>query len=410
MVKNKKLILHLGPARTSTTYLYSVLMANDLINKTVCINIPHAQTQLYRDLEQQVTMMDDPQLLFKVYQFCAEVKEDQSFTKIVNHSTHGHMLSPKLDSEKFSDLLEFWLNRLFEQPINPSHSANKDEIHRWNNTTHGWAKRDLMNNQISHHDLSEFSKLLPPQLAQTYSDISLRTATQRDKEVMMDPQIPLLVCLPTLTTSRMLWQHKGVGVGGYVKNSMSGQWDVSRFNGTVHQDSVTQCIPQYQQWLKQIIHALCERFEQVTVCVGQRDPAERMNSYHRYVKRAFTDTQFAMITDSIQHHSYSHSEPEYLRSWIDSQLKFHADLPIISTLFDCELPHNCELTVANHDELNTATELNNFVSCVPNTRLNLSVNRNSISHTAPLEVPTHSVWQQLNNSAYQTIALWQKNQ
>ena len=159
MVKNKKLILHLGPARTSTTYLYSVLMANDLINKTMCINIPHAQTQLYRDLEQQVTMMDDPRLLFKAYQFGAEVKEDQSFTKIVNHSTHGHMLSPKLDSEKFSDLLEFWLNRLFEQPINPSHSANKDEIHRWNNTTHGWAKRDLMNNQISHHNLSEFSLL-----------------------------------------------------------------------------------------------------------------------------------------------------------------------------------------------------------------------------------------------------------
>ena len=410
MVKNKKLILHLGPVRTSTTYIYSVLLANDLINKTVCINIPHAQTQLYRDLEQQAAWINSNLPLFKIFQFCAEVKEDQSFIKMVNHSTQGHFLSPRLNSEKFSDLLEFWLNRLFEQPFNPAHSISTQEINKWNNTTNGWAKRDLMNNQITHHDLNAFTQILPPNLAQTYSDITLRTATQQDKEAMLDPDIPLLVCVPLLVTSKMLWARRAFGVGGYEKNSMTDQWDVSRFNGTVHQESVTQSIPHYQQWLKQIIHALCERFEQVTVCVGQRDPAERMNSYHRYVKRAFTDTQYAMITDSIQHNSYSHSEPEYLRSWIDSQLKFHADLPIISTLFDCELPHNCELTVANHDELNTASALNDFVSCVPNTRLNLRVNRNSTRFTNRAAPQIHSVWQQLNDSAYQTITEWQKNQ
>ena len=49
-MKNTPLILHIGPARTGTTYLWELMIARGLVNSKVRFNIPALTLKLVKKL------------------------------------------------------------------------------------------------------------------------------------------------------------------------------------------------------------------------------------------------------------------------------------------------------------------------------------------------------------------------
>ena len=362
-MKKHSIILHLGPCRTSTTYLFNLLLHNNQLNNTVQMNVPQCQIELLQWCLAQNIPHDDG-LMGSVYMLANNIKEDPSVNSLYSHTSTGHPLGPQTPDPIIHSAIDAWLNRM----------GKAKQVFKLVGSSVQRA-RPTLNNRL-HADTHNSQQHIPWLAKQLNypnqpSDHTLLHGTQLDK---LSTQLPIVAFAPTLTN------------GGMFTNNA--QYSVQTTTTT---EQLQASIPHKQQVLLWFIDALSTQFEHVELLLGLRDPSQRMSSWLKHLDNLNIMPQHTDV------HSYTEHNPELMRQWIDSQLKLYSDYPILSVLADANLPHNVKLTTYEHNNFNIEhifPQLSNDV--------NMSVGKLSSSHS-DINPQLNPSWCKLNQCAVERL-------
>ena len=309
MIKKHSLILHLGPCRTSTTYLFNLLLYNNQLGNSTQMNIPRSQIELTQWIAQQKLSTNPLQndLAGNIYMLMNNIKEDPSVNLLYDHTTTGHPLGVQTPQHNIDEVIQLWLNRLKLR-----HTIT-DLPYRLYNVTH--------NNQTQIDWLAE-------QL-QSPHKLNLDTYTWGDRKDYLNYDSPIIAFAPTLC-------H-----GGMFQNL---QYSVTETTTT---GDILNSIPHRQYKLRLFIDALSRNFDSVTVLVGMRDPTERIHSWLNHLQKVTA----APMAESISDHSFTTPNPQTMRRWINQQLHIYSDMPTLQTLTEHETPHNVTVQTYHNDQI-----------------------------------------------------------
>lgn len=364
-MKKHSIILHLGPCRTSTTYLFNVLLHNNQLGRSVQMNIPHSQIEFLQWVLAQNLPQDHPHW-GSIYMLANNIKEDPSVNRLYNQVNTAHPLGPHRTNPQLKSLVHSWLHRL-EKP-NTKLSLRGGRL-----------VRTLPTVNPRHHDVTHNSQQdsywLMDRLNYPHAPAQHQFTMGAHSDALSE-HLPIVVFAPTLTNGGMFTQDAQYSV-----------------NTTTSTDELISTVPHKQQCLTEFIHSLSECVQQLTIVIGLREPTERCISWLKHLDNFPT----SLLPNNINSDSYTEQNSELMRQWIDSQLKLYSDYPILSVLAQTELPHNVKLKTYEHHSVNAHTIFPGISD-----RLNTTVNKLS-SGSKQLNAELNHKWIQLNNNAVEKL-------
>lgn len=352
-MKKHSLILHLGPCRTSTTYLFNVLLHNNQLNHSTQMNIPHSQIELYKWISQQKFPLDHPNA-GSIYRLANNIKEDPSVNTLYSHTTTGHPLGPQTADAGIHTAIDTWLNRLQTQ------YTAQDLPHRL------W--------QLTHNHQGDMITWLCKQLNAPHQHTS-DTFTWGHESEVLHSDLPIVAFAPTLC-------H-----GGMFENP---QYSVQQTTST---DDILHSIPHRQHKLRLFVNALSTKFHSVQLLIGLRDPTERINSWLNHLN----NLNVMPPSESISAVSYTHSDAQLMRQWINSVLHIYSDMPTLAGLWYKPLPHNVTINTYHHNSI----ELNSIFPHISDT---LNTNQPTLSSNTDNTHQLNESLLQCNYDAYHTMS------
>jgi hypothetical protein len=391
-------MLHLGPARTGTTWLWDLIIDNKLYNKTVKINQSQHWLDFIHNIRSATPQTDQQKQLLDFSAFTLNIitKEDVAmFLMFQQCLLPGGVRGAVLDKEKFIQNEQLYRNRLARQ----CELGTWENIKQWINhlpiqqsslvhtapfmspVTEGykWAMPEVTSHisdqRIKEHDHSVYHALraADPELDHDWE--------QRDLwEIRLVPAWRRLGALEISPGSQMHAVDDSprtfVSENGYLGLL---RFNVDWANGEASiDDYFTNWLPAEQQQLKDQIECLCSQYDKVKVVIGLRDPRARYLSqmgmqsrvFHTKIigdargpkyqsppdieqKLEFAEHNDIRITSLMNHHRNNLTNA--LRDEIRAFYRLCANTASYSQfdkLIDDELPHNCELVAYETERLN----------------------------------------------------------
>jgi len=349
----KQLILHLGPTRTSTTYLFNLLLHNNQFGVSTQMNIPRSQIQLLQWVLSRKLPHNHP-LTGSIYMLANNIKEDPSVNRLYAHSTTGHPLHSQTENPHIDSVIQLWLNRLNNHTldINPQHYS----------VTHNCQQHiPWLSTQLNYPHSVEPNTLLWGDCDDTLSDL------------------PIVAFAPTLTN------------GGMFTNEQ--QYTVKHHTTTAQ---LIECVPHRQHKLITFVNALSRNFHSVQLLIGLRNPTERMHSWINHLSAVLKPSEVEQLIQLVKQHSYTNTHSQQMRNWIDHQFKLYSDYPILSTLTQQTLPDNVQLTTYHH---HTPTQ-----QLFPHISTELNTSVPTLSSKPTERIQLNSAWCELNDTAYNQLS------
>ena len=336
-----KLILHLGPTRTGTTYIWRLIVENNLLDK-VKLNIPSEQIRLLHYLRSE---LDENNV--SLIQFEGAIKEDQTLIELINECNSKHPSEKTLDVDRWNKFFYWWFHKI-------DNISNKSAIGNQLNIITPYATSNLLDN---------FKELEKQLYQQNFRNDTLTWGLPSDYKNFTNNPAPQLLILPNLVLCELGWQHVNKGVGGFQSGSLGrGQTDVSRYNGVVTVDDMIKWIPYRQTLLLDVINQLSLHYDQVVLCTVLRDPVERIQSWVS-IKQSFVqhESRLADTIHGIADSSCNSDNVDVMHNWMNNIMTTYFDYPVLSSLFTNKLPDNVTVRVMQYTDLNSAEQLNRFM-------------------------------------------------
>jgi len=339
-----KLILHLGPTRTGTTYIWRLIVENNLLDK-VKLNIPSEQIRLLHYLRSE---LDENNV--SLIQFEGAIKEDQTLIELINVCNSKHPGEKTLDVDRWNKFFYWWYHKIDNISNINAQSAIGNQL----NIITPYATSNL---------LDHFKELEKQLYQQNFRNDTLTWGLPSDYKNFTNNPAPQLLILPNLVLCELGWQHVNKGVGGFQSGSGGrGQFDVSRYNGVVTVDDMIKWIPYRQKLLQDVITQLSLCYDQVVLCTVLRDPVERIQSWVS-IKQSFVqhESRLADTIQGIADSSCNSDNGDVMRNWMNNIMTTYFDYPVLSSLFTNKLPDNVTVRVMQYTDLNSAEQLNRFM-------------------------------------------------
>ena len=338
-----KLILHLGPTRTGTTYIWRLLTENDMLFNKVKLNIPSEQIRLLNYARTRL-QAGDPGL----YQLEHGIKEDHTLIDLINAANSSHPSEKKLNIDRWNKLFYWWKLKL-----NNIRDSAYNQIGN---------KLNVITPFSTSNPLNCFPEL-EKELLEQFDNNTLIWGLPEDYENFINNPSPQLLMSLNLVLQDRSWANVQQGVGGFQRGNIgSSQFDVTRYNGTVTVDDLIEWIPARQQLLLDVIEQLSLHYDELVLCIALRDPVQRIQSWISFLKtRAEFNPSIKNIITGLDQHSCQTDNPDIMRNWINNIISTYLDYPVLSSLFTNKLPDTVTVRTILHSDLNTPEKLHNFL-------------------------------------------------
>ena len=293
---SRNLMLHVGPARVGTTWLWDLIIQNKLYNSTVKLNHSQAHLDFLHNVNTAEPQTEQQMQLLAAYQFALNMsmKEDLPMYSI-SQQCMVPGTGPRgavLDTKKYCELEQLFRNRL---SLACEHA---DTLMQWysgltpqhNSIVNSYAATAAIV-QAFHSVMPETTSHVCAQRAQQlgiYNAIKFGDAVhdsdweQRDVwELRLVPNWRRLEAAHNLDDAPRTVASNDVQLGCL-------RFNVDQFNGTASmEDYLTNWLPAEQQYVLDQVNSLCSQYDKVIVVIGLRDPTEQYVSRLNLSSRMF---------------------------------------------------------------------------------------------------------------------------
>ena len=397
---NRNLMLHLGPARTGTTWLWDTIIDNQLYNKTVKVNHSQDWLDFIYKIRNTTPSNDQEKYLLDAWLFTLNIvtKEDTPMYLAGQRSllSDTGMRGGVLDKERYIELEQLYRNKLSTQ----TQLGTWSKIEQWINKLP----------PVESNMVQSFARLAP--LLSAFHYVLPHTTSHLSEEKIQSRNSSIFHALKSPTPEvdgdweqRELWElrlmpsWRGVlrdlGVTFDFSNDDSVEtiatgsaylcntkFNVDKQNGQASiDDYLENWLPAEQQQLLDQAHCLSSQYDKVKLVIGMRDPAARYASqlgldsrvFHTHIindikqkkitktkdlEKLLRDLEYAEHNDiritslmNVHRNKISNAlrdEIRYYYLWCMSHASYcHFD----RLLDEGALPSNCELVIYDVDRL-----------------------------------------------------------
>ena len=297
----KKLMLHVGPGRTGTTWLWDTIIKNKLYNQTVKVN--HSKNFLEYVHKLLTYQTEDPQTQKLMQKATLAInlatKEDLPMYIMNQFCRQGPIDQSVLDKQKYAECCELFGDRLWQSS---SRSQDMTEWNKWY-SSHSIQQASLICSYMGlltvmdqvGHIIPHLTDHLPDHTPYIGSEmnskhIALKMGLWENDLDWKQSDLWELRLVPNW--SRLEGAHHPDDSERTVLsgNMQQGAWrfPVQRFNGEASVDHyLNTWLPSQQQFTLDCVHSLCAQYDQVVVVVGLRNVQQQQHSHNTLMSRVF---------------------------------------------------------------------------------------------------------------------------
>ena len=297
---SRNLMLHVGPPRVGTTWLWDLIINNKLYNSTVKLNHSHNQLEFLHKVNTATPQNDQQRDLLAVYQFAINMcmKEDLPMYSI-NQQCMVPGTGPRgavLDRDKYIEMEQLFRNKL---SISSQFETSR-ELMQW------YSKLTPQHSSIvnSYAALAPMIQAFHSVMPHTTDHVSTERITNYENNIYNaikfgEPGVDSdweqrdvweLRMVPNWCRLEAPHQLDDAPRTVLTSDPQMGcmRYNVDKFNGTASvEDYITNWLPAQQQYVLDCVNALSSQYDRVIVIIGLRDPTEQYVSRLNLASRVF---------------------------------------------------------------------------------------------------------------------------
>ena len=334
-----KLYIHLGAPRTATSYLWDLVIRNDLHHNTVRLNTANELIRFTQHLNSLAPIRcANPQAVTRMQQFISlAVKEDQTFLNLLSYVNSGHPSQMKFNSDMWHKLYPRWQNKF--------HSDTKKTIDQLGN------RADIISSHTGYDFVHSMEYLTGEQFGD-YSSQLITWGDDKDWQLQSQADIPQLLIIPQYIRPGEIF-----GINKNLQYATPKQYSVAQYENTITVQDLIDAVRGRAEFTQQLIEHLSGYWDEVTVLIGIRDAASRIIS-HTTLYRHHAELIAQSQTDSPEaaqqflnnwsqfeqqqnqhHNSYHNTNPQAIRDYI-ANMSHYLEYPTLDLVTDKTYPSN----------------------------------------------------------------------